>query len=67
MNDFDSRLVLKALVSRIKDARNTSANFKAKGLYDSAEMWDTVAGVLEGVLYDADLAGIVRQIKNGEI
>ena len=67
MNDFDSRLVLKALVSRIKDAQFTAESFKRSGYYESAEMWETVAGVLEGVLYDADLAGIVRQIKNGEI
>lgn len=67
MNELDSRLILKALVSRIKDAHNTAESFKRSGYYDSAEMWETVAGVLEGVLYDADLAGIVRQIKNGEI
>lgn len=67
MNDFDSRLVLKALVSRIKDANATANRFNELGMYESAEMWETVRGVLEGVLYDADLAGIVRQIKNGEI
>lgn len=67
MNDFDSREVLRALIARIKDARNTAESFRRSGYYESAEMWDTVAGVLEGVLYDAKLFGIIRQINEGEI
>ena len=67
MNDFDSRDVVRALVSRIKNARNTAERFRRSGYYESSEMWDTVAGVLEGVLYDANLHGIIRQINEGEI
>lgn len=67
MNNLENQEVLTALIARIKNARFTAESFKLSGYFESAEMWETVAGTLEGVLYDSNLGSVVSQIKNGEI
>lgn len=59
--------ILNALVLRIRSAHHNAKSFQESGFYESAEMWNTIAGALEGVLYDADLGSLVSQIKEGSL
>lgn len=65
MDNFKNDPVLKSVVSRLRKARISADLFRKDGYTESAEMWDTVAGVLEGVLYDVEQYELIKELKKG--